>query len=96
MSFPRRRAASKRVSTPAGAGKDIPCRFVNGCPAFGQRTVRVTPLPLPFLSIIYCNRVTGLLIAAEAVETVGNRDAYCRGAVCRRVGSPLGFPCGCA
>ena len=36
---PRRKAASKRVSTPAGAGKDIPCHYVKCCPAFGQRTV---------------------------------------------------------
>ena len=36
---PRRKAASKRVSTPAGAGKDFPCHFVKCCPAFGQRTV---------------------------------------------------------
>ena len=37
--FPRRKAASKRVSTPAGAGKDFPCRVVKGCPVCGQRTV---------------------------------------------------------
>ena len=37
--FPRRRAASKRVSTPAGAGKDFPSHYVKCCPAVGQRTV---------------------------------------------------------
>ena len=37
--LPRRKAAIKRVSTPAGAGKDIPCHYVKCCPAFGQRTV---------------------------------------------------------
>ena len=39
---PRRKAASKRVSTPAGAGKDIPCHYVKCCPAFGQRTTTMT------------------------------------------------------
>jgi hypothetical protein len=37
--LPRRKAAIKRVSTPAGEGKGFPCHFVKCCPAFGQRTV---------------------------------------------------------
>ena len=40
--FPRRRAASKRVSTPAGAGKDFPSHYVKCCPAVGQRTTTMT------------------------------------------------------
>ena len=40
--LPRRKAAIKRVSTPAGEGKDFPCHFVKCCPAFGQRTTTMT------------------------------------------------------
>ena len=95
--FPRRRAASKRVSTPAGAGKDIPCRFVKRCPACGQRTVAVTPLPLPFLDSLLLMR-DWIVSRSSGCGNCGITATivYLRNCVQAGGQASYGCPCGCA
>ena len=66
--YPRCKAASKRVSTPAGAGKDFPCHYVKCCPAFGQRTV--TWLRSRSLCLSKCSAETNVIMLREDMSCI--------------------------